>query len=126
MPTYEYICECGFEFEVTKPFGQYDCEELCLKCGSVKTIRQMSRTHFYNANDWDKAQFNPGLGCVVKNKKHRDQLAKEKNLVEIGNESCDKICDSQDRKSDAILEEKTKASYDALEYGIKHDYLAKR
>ena len=32
------------------------------------------------------AEYNPGLGCVVKNKAHRDELAKRKGLVEVGND----------------------------------------
>ena len=31
-------------------------------------------------------EYNPGLGCVVKNKRHKDYLLKSKDLVEVGND----------------------------------------
>ena len=31
-------------------------------------------------------EYNPGLGCVVKNKRHKEDLMKRKGLVEVGND----------------------------------------
>lgn len=127
MPVYEYGCkDCGHEFDVVKSFKEYDLPEACQSCQSLKTERYISRSYFYGEKDWDKVEFNPAFGCLVKNKKHREQLAKERNLIEIGNEDFDKTCKSQDEKSDKIVEESTKEAYSALEYGLKKDYLSKR
>lgn len=32
------------------------------------------------------AEYNPGLGCVVKSEYHKKELLKERNLVEVGND----------------------------------------
>lgn len=34
----------------------------------------------------EHAEYNPGLGCITKNSKHRAEIAKRKGLVEVGNE----------------------------------------
>lgn len=36
-------------------------------------------------------EYNPGLGQVVKNKRHREEIAKEKGLTEVGNEKTESI-----------------------------------
>ncbi len=33
MPTYEYSCECGHEFEVVKKMSDYRKPEICPTCG---------------------------------------------------------------------------------------------
>lgn len=35
----------------------------------------------------ESPEYNPGLGMVIKNKKHRAEMAKRKGLVEVGNET---------------------------------------
>lgn len=88
MPTYPYQCtsnDCGKEFDVVKTVSEIDNPEYCDKCGS-KGERFIGRTHFYGASDWDKAEFNPGLGCVTRNSKHRAEVAKRLGLQEVGND----------------------------------------
>ena len=34
----------------------------------------------------ENAEYNPAFGQVVKNKNHRNELAKQRGLIEIGNE----------------------------------------
>ena len=88
MPNYPYACpssSCCHTWEVVKKVADLDRAEECPQCGEMGR-RFIARTHFYGASDWDKAEYNPGLGCVVKNSKHRAQIAKERGLVEIGND----------------------------------------
>ena len=39
----------------------------------------------------EDAEFNYGLGAVTRNRKHRAEMAKRMDLVEIGNEPVDKL-----------------------------------
>ena len=99
MPTYPYECPaCQETWEVSKRLSDIDLPESCPNCQTAGN-RYISRTHFYGASDWDKAEFNPGLGCVVKNKQHRAEICKRRGLVEIGNDfnSTEKWCAANDK-----------------------------
>lgn len=37
------------------------------------------------------AEFNHGLGCVIHSKREREEIAKQKGLIEVGNESTDTL-----------------------------------
>lgn len=73
-------------------------EELCPVC-EIVLERVWTPTHIIGASV-ESAEYNPGLGEVVKNKKHRAELAKRKGLVEIGNDysSPDKIHDKFEKE----------------------------
>lgn len=127
MPVYEWECQdCKKSFDLIRSFQEYNLPASCDACQSFNTIRLISRFSFYGASGWDSASFNPGLGCITKNTKHAEQIAKERGLIPLGNESCEKTISSQERRAEAILEETSKPAYDALEHGIKEQYLAKR
>jgi hypothetical protein len=96
---------CLFEFEVTKSVASIDHPETCEKCGAPAE-RYISRTYFYGAGDWDKAEYNPGLGCITKNSLHRKRICKQRGLEEIGNECPDKTCDHYDRARQKTLEDR--------------------
>ena len=89
---YPYRCPCGNEFQIVKHSKNIDRVEVCPDCGHncTKENRYLSRGSFYGASDWDNAEYNHGLGCVTNNKKHRDQIAKSKGLIEVGNEDIKK------------------------------------
>ncbi len=89
---YPYKSECGHLFEVIKSVAEIDNVELCPKC-NAPAQRYIGRTHHYGAGDWDKAEFNPGLGIVTRNARHRKDEAKARGMEEIGNESPDKMHD---------------------------------
>lgn len=92
---YCYRCtnaDCATEFEVIKSVAEIDRPEKCEKCG-LPAGRYIGRTHFYGASDWDKAEWNPGLGMVTRNARHRKDEAKARGMEEIGNESPDKMHD---------------------------------
>lgn len=108
MPYYEYECpKCNLRFDVVKAMSQYDRPELC-ECGS-EASRQMplpSKVHA-SAGDWNRVEFNPALGQWTKSWKHGRQIAKEKGLIEIGNEKTETI----HKHFDTAREEKREQRY---------------
>lgn len=88
MPNYPYRCpssSCVTTWEVVKPLSDIERKEECPICGATGS-RYIGRTHFYGASDWDKAEYNPGLGCITKNAKHRKQICKARGIEELGND----------------------------------------
>lgn len=120
--TYEYVCnKCDTSFDIIKRVAQIDDPEECPKCECYDTKRLISRTHFYGASDWDTKEFNPGLGVVTNSRKHRDKIARERGLVEVGNEDMNKFIASQDKKLDADLEERSEKALEGVVYGINEE-----
>lgn len=94
---YPYRCKCcGHKFEVIKSVKEIDRGETCPQCKNVDAERYIGRTHFYGASVED-IEYNPGLGCLVKNKKHRAEIVKRNNLIEVGNENPEKLYDTMER-----------------------------
>jgi putative FmdB family regulatory protein len=94
---YCYRCQgCRHEFEVIKSVARIDDPEPCPECSSEETGRYLTPCSFFGEKVED-AEYNPALGCIVRDSKHRKQLAKERNLIEIGNESPEKYCRDMDR-----------------------------
>lgn len=89
---YPYNCtSCSHKFEVIKPLSEIDRREACPTCSSLETARYIARTHFYGASDWDKAEWNPAFGQIVRNASHRRQLARERGMEELGNEPVENV-----------------------------------
>jgi putative FmdB family regulatory protein len=127
MPIYDWECQdCKASFEVIRSYQEYNLPAICNACQSSNTIRLISQTSFYGAGGWDSVSYNPGLGCITKNTKHAEQIARQRNLIPIGSEDLERTIASQEAKEAAKIEEITKPAYDALEHGIKTEYLAKR
>lgn len=107
---YCYECrDCDHMFEVLKRVKDIDRVENCPECSSEETQRYLTPCGFYGEKVED-AEYNPAFGQVVKNKKHRDELAKRHNLIEIGTESPDKYC----REMDRDREKRIQSSYDKI------------
>jgi putative FmdB family regulatory protein len=121
MPTYGYICKDGHRFDIIKSVRMIDDPESCPDCQSLETKREIQRTTFYGASDWDNVTYNPGLGCVTRNAKDAARKAKERGLVEVGNEDLGKTIAAQERKLEATTEEKFESSFKSMEYGLKKD-----
>lgn len=109
--TYEYLCTpCDNRFDVCKSVAEMDNIEHCPKC-KEQAARQFSfRVHFIGAKV-THAEFNPGLGCVVKNEQHKDYLLKSKGLVEVGNDY--KTPDNMHKEFETKREDKRKARWDS-------------
>ncbi len=84
---YEYHCsKCKDEFDVVKPVADIDRQELCPVC-QTKAKRAFVPKHlFLNKTQVTHPEWNPGLGVVVKNERHKRYLMESRNLQEIGND----------------------------------------
>lgn len=111
MPVYDYFCEkCDLEFEVVKSIKEYDGQDQCVSCGNVgKRIYTRCKFHFTGTKIED-AEFNPGLGKITKSKAHRNELAKQMNVEEVGNENPDRL----HAHFDSAREQKIKKSWDEV------------
>jgi hypothetical protein len=109
---YPYECECGFKTEVIKSVKECDNLEKCYECDKIMKRVISNKIHFMNEKV-EQAEWNPGLGCVVKNKAHKEQIIKERGLIEMGNESIEKM---------QIENEKTKAEKIEKSWDGIHDF----
>lgn len=102
---YPYRCKsCGSEFEVICRVAEYKRRVEC-KCGQMAD-RFFTPHQVMGADDWNKAEYNPGLGCIVKSRKHRAEIAKRKGLIEVGNEAPETIHKEHDKKRDDIAKKR--------------------
>lgn len=107
--TYEYLCsKCEHRFDVYKSVKEIDNIEHCPKCERVAARQFSFRVHFIGAKV-THPEYNPGLGCVVKDAQHKDYLLKSKNLVEIGNDY--KSPDNIHKEFETKREEKRQARW---------------
>ena len=89
MPIYDYECTAGHRFEVIKPMAMSQTSEACRECGALGK-KLPTRFGFTGAGDWNRQEFNHGLGCVA-TPKQAEKIAKDRGLIPIGNESPDKL-----------------------------------
>lgn len=88
---YQYVCQdCKQEFDVIKRASDMERPELC-KCGAQATREFVPSKVFFNGTKVEHAEYNPGLGCIVRNTSHRKEIARSKGLEEIGNEKPETI-----------------------------------
>ena len=88
---YEYECNsCKRRHELHRPAAQFNDPAICPACQSDDSQLVIGTPEFAGAKVED-AEYNPGLGCVTRNKAHRQEIAKRKGLVEIGNETPDNM-----------------------------------
>ncbi len=84
---YAYKCpECSRAFDIVKSVRDIDQIETCPAC-ETPSIREFAPKKIHlSKTSVKQAEFNPGLGTVVKNEHHKKELLKQKGLVEIGND----------------------------------------
>lgn len=110
IPQYDWRCaKCDKEFDLVQSIKGYDGRGTCPTCGNVSRERIIKGVHFIGAAV-ENAEYNPALGQVVKNSRHRADIAKQKGLVEIGNEPTEKI----HKKFEQDRAEKLKKSWDEV------------
>lgn len=108
---YPHECSvCKEYFEVIKSLKDFDNPEYCPKCGMVGIRTIAHRQSFFGAADWDTRHYNPALGMVVRSNKEAQKIARERGMVEIGNENLEKI----HRTFDADREKKISSRYDDI------------
>lgn len=110
MPTYDYFCEtCSLEFDVIKSIKEHKTPdfEKCTACG--KSCPQVFSCNIHFVGEKIKDAYKcPALGEVIKSDKHRNEVAKRRGVIEIGNEKPDKI----HKYFDNQREDKRKKAYD--------------
>lgn len=86
---YEYECRhCSFTTDVIKSVQFYNSEERCPSCQEVM-FKVIHSPIFSCDKSWP--EFNPAFGKVIKNRYHRDQEAKKRNWIEVGDENPNKM-----------------------------------
>lgn len=98
--TYVYVCsKCGHEFDVIKSYKDIDVNEFCPKCDEPAERQFVPKRVFFSGTAVTHAEYNPGLGTVVKNKAHKEDILKRRGLVEVGNDygSGDKMVEKFDK-----------------------------
>lgn len=101
---YEFACSaCCNKFDVWKPVSEFTREAAC-ECGGTAQLVIHPPRGFINAAV-EHAEYNPGLGCVVKNRTHRAEVAKRRGLIEVGN---DATSEGMHKAADETLKQKLK------------------
>lgn len=97
-----------------KSVKDFDREENCA-CGSKAKYEFVPNANAIakQSGMQDTAEYNPGLGCVVRNKSHKKEICKIKGVEEIGNESPEKIHKHFDKRR----EEKIESAYEEADRG---------
>ena len=92
MIIYEWNCpKCEVKFETLQSIVEYNGETQCPTCGDITKERIFSAKITILGSSVQNAEYNPAFGQVVKNKAHRNELAKQKGLIEIGNDKPESI-----------------------------------
>jgi putative FmdB family regulatory protein len=88
---YVYRCDgCNNEFDIIKSVKDFDRIENCPTSGTIMTRAVApAKLHIYNTQV-QESYFHPGLGQVVKGDNHARRIAKERGLIEVGNERPEK------------------------------------
>lgn len=85
---YTYRCKsCSNEFDYCRPAREYNAPAECPNCHSSDSELMITGGSGFFGEKVEQAEYNPGLGCITKSKAHRAEIAKRKNLVEIGNDA---------------------------------------
>lgn len=114
--TYEYRCiKCDRRFEVIKSVRDIDVNEFCPRCEAPGERQFVPSRVYFNKTAVTHAEYNPGLGCVVKNKAHLEDLCKQKDVVQVGNDFTSG--EKMDQKFEKDREEKRQKSWDDIDKG---------
>lgn len=94
-PTYDWSCG-EHAYEIVTTVAERDTQTTCPTCGKAGA-RQLTLPRLSNtAGDWNRVEFNHGLGCWTKGHRDAAQKAKARGLVEVGNESPETIHKTQE------------------------------
>lgn len=80
-----------------------------MACGKKAKKIFSSQIHFIGTKI-ENAEFNVGLGAITKSKRHREELAKRKGLIELGNEKPETV----HKVFDTQREDKRKKSWEEI------------
>jgi hypothetical protein len=97
---------------VIKSVKDIDVNEFCSSCGNPAERQFVPSRVYFSGTKVQHAEWNPGLGAVTKSKEHREELAKRKGLVEIGNDF--KSGESMQKHFDEIRTDKLNKRYEDI------------
>lgn len=106
---YPYHCnKCGQDHDVVKSMHDSGRIEACPVCEVV--MDRVYTVPYLSGTKVQDAEYNPAFGKVVKSKYERDELAKRRGMVEVGNDygSSEKL----QKKFERDREEKREAAWD--------------
>lgn len=85
---YDYHCaKCNKTIEISKHHTEIKNPEYCKICNTeMKRLFTLPKIYLSNDIKVQDPYFSPSLGVVVKDDKHARRIAKEKGLIEVGNE----------------------------------------
>ena len=111
MPTYLYKCDlCLTNVDIIKPMSESSRDEYCQRENCTNRLTRMYTSPHIIGASVTSPEYNPGLGCVVKNKAHKEDILKQRGLVEIGKDF--KSPENQhkhfDKKREELREERWK------------------
>jgi putative FmdB family regulatory protein len=102
---YEYSCRsCDHVFDVVKRVSDRDIEEPCPKCTQSCERVFIPRLIHLSGTKVQEAEYNPGLGCVVKNNTHLKEICRQRNIEPIGNEKIETVHKHYDKSREEKLE----------------------
>ena len=84
-PVYEYKCEQGHRFDVVKRIADLDRPEACPDCAATcgGDHRVMQRFGFTGAGDWNRQEFNHGIGQVA-TPRQAEKIARARGWEPVG------------------------------------------
>lgn len=87
---YDWDCpsvSCNSRWEVVTTVAQRDEPTSCPVCGTagIRSEVYLVNVDRVAAGDWNRVEFNPGLGQWTKSWKHGREIAKARGLEEVGN-----------------------------------------
>ncbi len=97
---YQYRCdECKIDFDVIKGAVDYNKDEFCKSGHLSRKVFSIMRPVI----DHSRRQYCPIVKAVVKNNTHRRQIAKEKGMIEMGNECPNKTYERMEKEREKTL-----------------------
>jgi putative FmdB family regulatory protein len=96
VPLYDYKCKaCSHEFSIGKRIADIDTLETCPGCKVEcdKTNRVITKGREFYGEKPDEPFYSVALGKMVKGQSDLRRQAKDRGLIEIGNENVDTLLD---------------------------------
>ena len=95
---YPYYCsQCDTECEIIKSLDDIDRVETC-ECGHKMARKISDKIGFKNEKvSENQSFFHPALGCVVNSNSQAQKIARERGLVEVGNDKMESLRPKESR-----------------------------
>jgi putative FmdB family regulatory protein len=122
VPVYDYKCKhCEDTFEVTKRITDADMIESCPHCEAPcdKTCRYIATPKEFYGEKPEEPFYSIPLGKWVKGKNAMRREAKQRGMIEIGNENVEKLHDSVERDREKRSRDRYRSIYDTGPYQVR-------